>query len=185
MFYDKGLKIVELPFSIVERYYIHLPMVTQKAEKVGIENLTTFEKVCYVIDNYGEHDILSLYLQKESLVKAIMEKLEEMKQNTEWWSWADAAKRGEEYVDAKLDEVRREGEYEGKLKGKLEGKLEGEHKGKLESLHILIKSKYNVDDYGWLQDLSQSQLLEAVGLVLTCDTYKDFKQEVSRIKSKK
>ena len=168
--------VEEKPYSIANtqgagsRIYVHLPMIHNIANTVGFKNLSSFEKMCYLFVNNVDDVILKT---EDRLVRALMEKYEEMQNNEVWWSWADAIERGEVAAEMRLREKTEN--------ARKEGLREGEIKGRIETLRMQIKTKYQVNDENWLLSLNASQLKKAIASILICNTYEQLKQTINTL----
>ena len=79
----------------------------------------------------------------------------------------------------------REGIREGIKKGIEEGIEEGrkivKEQGEKELIKKMLSFKYHVDASAWLSSLSSDQLEQAPALILTCDTFDEFQNQINQI----
>ena len=104
---------VLLKHNLISLTFVHLPMINDIVKEKGIENLTSFEKLCYVFKNGPDDAILKEKERMERMVEAIMQKYEEMRSNAPIWSWASAVERGEQAYYNVIQDKYEEGVEEG------------------------------------------------------------------------
>ena len=63
-----------------------------------------------------------------------------------------------------------------------EAREEGRKEGTVEFIKQLLLSKYNTDASAWLSSLSSDQLEQAPALILTCDTFDEFQNQINHRK---
>ena len=153
---------VEQEHALINRTYVNLSRIDEIIKEKDPEKITDYENMCYLFKHnksYGK-------IKPGKLVKAIMNKYEELKRDDKVWTLAEKVQEAEARERYLLRESKKEGESKGELKGIF----------KIISKQIL--KKYHQDASDWLYSLNPSQLEEIADLILTCNTLEELKKQI-------
>lgn len=157
--------IVEMN-NLVTRYFIHLPIINEIVKEKGIEDLSEFEKVCYLFKNNLDDAIIKATKKTEGMARILIDRYNEFPQEKQLWSWAMAREDERKAVASRIEESRREGIKEGK------------EEGIKEVLYMAIKEKYHQDASAWLQEVTPVQASQIMSALIKTDDFEIFKQTV-------
>lgn len=187
MYNQKGQ--VESSHALLHRTYIHLPVINDIYKEKGLEEMSGFEKICYLFKNNENSVIMKT---KESVVRKLMEKYEKMKKDKPVFTLAESIEMGEwqarmiEKENKRIAEENKRIAEENKKKafqeGVQEGIEEGIREGKVEGISMILKQivyeKYGIDASKWLSTLQSEQLENISSLLLTTSTFEELQQSI-------
>ena len=172
---DNGQQEHENP--LMHRIYVSLPAIDHIVAEKGKNNLNEFEKIIYLFEHNEPCDTI----EPGKMVNVIMSRYKRMKQNKSIWTMAEKLEEAQMIEESLIEISRKEGLEEGIEKGIERGIEQGIEQGKKEEfIKQQISLKYHTDASAWLSSLSSDQLEQAPALILTCDTFDEFQNQIKQ-----
>ena len=166
---DNGQQEHENP--LMHRIYVSLPAIDHIVAEKGKNTLNEFEKIIYLFEHNEPCDTI----EPGKMVNVIMSRYKRMKQNKSIWTMAEKLEEAQMIEESLIEISRKEGLEEGMEKGIEQGKKERTE----EIIKQMLSLKYHTDASAWLSSLSSDQLEQVPALILTCDTFDEFQNQIN------
>ena len=158
------------------RFYIYMPYINVIADRKGIDNLSDYELMIYMIYNGVNEEMKKR--KERKIIRMIERKLQQF--NEDPILKERAFNRAVQLMIEReeKDECFQDGKKEGKEEGFTLGMEEGKEKGKSEMLMSIIQSKYPNEDIEWIKECDDAQLNYIQKTIFLPMRYEEFYQKI-------